>query len=118
MLKKTWGYLLDHAAGTYEVYTIPPEMRDYYTQNAETGTVGYPTREAAEEAAGACFPTVWAIYRTMETGREYFYAIPQRFGNFRGSMMSPDDYIEDYSTEAQARAAVERYNAGIFSWSP
>ena len=110
MLEKTWGYLLDHAAGTYEVYHVPPEMRDYYETNAETGTVGFLTREAAEETARACFPPVWAIYSTMETGKEYFYTIPQRFGNFRGSMMSPDDYIEDHPTEAQARAAVEKYN--------
>ncbi len=110
MQEKTWGYLLDHAAGTYEVYPIPPEMRDYYETHAETGTVGFTTREAAEQAARDCFPTVWAIYRTMETGREYFYTIPQRFGNFRGSMMNPDSYIEDYETEAQARAAVEKYN--------
>lgn len=112
MLEKTWGYLINEAAGTYEVYPIPHFRRDYYETHAERGTVGFATKEAAEEAARVCFPPVWAIYRTMETGREYFYYLPQRFGNFRGSMMSPDNYVEEFSTEAQARAAVEEYNKG------
>jgi len=113
--KTTWGFLLNEAAGTYETYPIPPEMREYYALHAEPGTIGFHTRETAEEAARGCFPIVWAIYRTMGEDGQYFYTLPQRFGNFRGSMRDPDDYIEDHTTEVQARAAVEKYNTGVFS---